>query len=131
MISLITGIVGGLVKLGDKMIVDEDKRIEYAYKTQELTFNMLESLVTMRTVPWVDAFVKILSTFVVLARPLGTFAMTCLGIYGHVVGWDIPETVHLMLDGSFPAWGAAREVHKSRKHKEKISKSTIDDDEDW
>jgi len=126
MLGILGSLLPGLLKIGDKLIVDQDKKIEFAFKVQEMTFHLLEQLVTMQTIPWVDAIVKIIVALVALARPLGTFAMTAFGIYAHYKQIVLPTEVHLLLDSAFPAWGAAREVDKGRKHKEKILRNEPD-----
>lgn len=128
-LGLITAVVNGALSLGDKMIADEDKRVEYAFKTQEITFKLLENIVNMRTIPLVDAFTKLMVASVALARPIGTFALTCAGIYMHIKGVSIPELVHAGMDSAFGVWVGAREVDKSRKHKEKIAKRAFDEEE--
>ncbi len=127
MLSLLTSIIPRLFKIGDKLIVDKDKKMEYAFKVQEMTFNLMEKIITMKTIPWVDAFVKILMTFVTLARPLGSFALTLIGLYSHYKQLPIPETVNYALDGAFPAWMGLRERDKS--HKRKLKERGFDDED--
>lgn len=130
MLSLLAGVLPAIFKLGSKLILDKDKKAEYAFKVQEMSFKLIEGIVNMRTVPWVDAVVKIMAASVAMARPIGTFIMTGVGIYFHYKGIVVDGVVQLMLDGAFPAWAGARELNKSRKHKEKLTKSTYEED-DW
>lgn len=126
MINIITSLLPSLFKLGDKLIVDKDKKMEYAFKVQEMTFKMLESIVQMKTVPWVDAVVKLLFALMALARPIGTFYLSLKGID---IALDNKE-IDMMsggLMGMFPTWMAAREVDKKRKHEKALIKNEYSD----
>jgi hypothetical protein len=116
--ALLGSVIPGLIKLGDKVIVDKDKQLEYAYKTQELTFALLEKIVTMQTIPWVDGVVKLLFALIALARPLGTLWLTLKGIQLHVDGTLLPEVVHYAMDGAFGAWAIDRHFDKKKKEKQ-------------
>ncbi len=128
MIGLLAAALPSIFKLGDKLIVDKDKKAEYAYKVQEMSFKLIESIVTMKTIPWVDAFVKVLVALVSLARPLGSFYLTIMGVDMVVEAGEV-DLVSGGLASAFPTWMGAREVNKARKHKEKLVKS--DDWDDW
>ncbi len=119
MIGALISLVPQLAKLGGKFIQDKDKAAEYAFKTQEHVFRLMEKIITMQTVAWVDAVVKIMGALMMFGRPLGSAAMTAFGIYAQVKGIELDATTQALLLAAFPAWGGAREVHKSRKHKEK------------
>lgn len=107
-------IIPQLFKLGDKLIVDQDKKIEYAFKMQELTFKAMETMLSTSTVPWVDALVKILYALKTLFRPILGALMTAFGAYAHVKGIEISPTMHAVFDGAFPAWGISRHVSKNK-----------------
>lgn len=129
MIGALLSVIPALTKLGGKFVMDKDKAAEYAFKTQEMVFALLEKIVTMQTIPWVDAMVKLLFAAMALARPLGSFYLTLKGIDMAMGKGEIG-----MLDGGlmamFPSWMGAREVDKSRKHKRKLwgRRHDIDDD---
>lgn len=116
MINLITGIVTGLMGLGDKMIEDKDLKREFAFKTQELVFKLLEKLVEIRTVPWVDATVKLLTSLVVLARPIGAFILTLKGIDLFLLTKEV-DFASGGLMSLFPSWMGFRQYDKYRKKK--------------
>lgn len=126
MITALLSVVPALTKLGSKFVLDKDRAAEYAFKTQEMVFALLEKIVTMQTIPWVDAFVKILFALLALARPIGTFYLTIKGVDMAVANGEVG-----LVDGGlmsmFPTWMGAREVDKSRKHKRKLFGRNRDD----
>lgn len=103
-------------------IPDPDKRRELEAKLSEARTKVDELIIQTATVPWVDAFVKILyalERFIgSLWRPLGAAAMTAFGMYAHYKGITIDPMLHTVLDGAFPAWGASRHMAKARKPRE-------------
>ena len=115
--------IGAIGKIGEKLIVDKDKKIEFAYKAQELAFKSMEVMLTVKTVPWVDATVKILYALKAFFRPVVGGLMTAFGAYAHVKGMDL-GALHAIFDGAFPAWGVSR-------YAEKVKKKDKDEDEDW
>jgi len=125
---MIGAIVSGLFSLGDKFVEDKDKKTEFAFKTQEIFFKLLEKLVDAKTVPWVDAVVKLMIASVTMMRPVGSFALTLIGLYLDARDYPINETMNMALEAAFPSWMAARQVDK---HKKKKKQSFIDEDEDW
>ena len=130
MIGLLTSLVPGLFKIGDKLIEDKDKKAEYTFKVQEMFFKQMEVLIAAKTYPWVDALVKLAyaSEQIVkgLFRPIGAAIMTGFVIYAEIKGIELSGAVETILISAFPAWGASR--HQTKK--EKIKKQIIDD-EDW
>lgn len=123
--SLLTEIVG----LGREFITDKDKLAELQYKALELSQNLKMAALTQKTVPWVDAVVKLL----VFARPMGAAAMTAFGAYAHWKGIDLGgEVIHTVFDGAFPAWGASRHVNKNTEVKEKErTKQVLANQQSW
>ena len=124
---MIGAIVSGIFSIGKEMIADEDKKIEYAFKTQEILFDLLGKLIAARTVPWVDALVKLMVASVALARPIGSFALTLIGIYLDMNEMPVSETMTMALEAAFPGWMAARQYDKGKKKNNK----QIIDDEEW
>lgn len=114
MLGMVMDVVRGVMSIGDKMIVDQDKKIEFAFKTQELMMNSLNQLITMKTIPWVDAAVKILTTFVVLARPIGSFFLTLKGIDMAAIAGEV-DLISGGLISLFPTWMGLRQYDKNRK----------------
>ena len=119
MLPMLIPLITQGLKMGSKLIQDKDKQAEYAFKNQEMMHELLKGALSNPTYRWVDAIVKIMAAIIAFARPLGTFALTCWGIYLHVEGIEIPPWVHGMMDGAFPAWGLAREGSKRRKEKKR------------
>ena len=136
-LSIIGSVVKGLFGIADKMIVDKDKKAEFAFKIQDRTFNLMERLVEIKTIPWVDAVVKLLIASVSLARPIGSFLLTAFSIYAQVKGIQLDSVTNGVLLSAFPGWMAAREANKSRKAKIKreaiiaSKQDSWDDDDDW
>ena len=134
MIQMLLGsVVPSLFKLGDKLIEDKDKKIEFAFKTQEMTFKMMEVMLATKTYPWIDGLIKLAYASEQLVK--GLFRPIISGglfIYGimhpellkqlHEVGLGGDAGI-LGMFGAFPAWMKSR-------HDEKKAKPVIDDD-DW
>lgn len=134
MLALLAGVLPAIFKLGDKLILDQDKKAEYAFKVQEMSFSLISSIVTMKTIPWVDAFVKILAITVTLARPIGSLYLTIKGIDMAVAENAAGQEISMLsgsLAAAFPTWGGLREVNKSRQHKEKLAAKDPWDEDDY
>lgn len=135
MIGLLSSLIPGLFKLGDKLIVDKDKKAEYAFKVQEMMFRQMEIMLNVKTYPWVDGLVKLsyASETIIkgLFRPLGAACLTGFAIYADIYDIEISEGIEYILYGAFPAWGASRHVEKSNKAKNKKYEVDIDDDYDF
>ncbi len=123
---MIGAIISGIFSIGDKMIVDQDKKVEFAFKTQEILFDLLGKLIAAKTIPWVDALVKLMVASVALARPIGSFALTLIGIYLDMNEYPVSETMNTALEAAFPGWMAARQYDKGKK---KSNKQLIEEEE--
>jgi hypothetical protein len=110
-------IIAGLAKTGlgiiDQLVVDKDKKAEMAFEWNKALLAFAERLVTMSTIPWVDATVKLLIALVALARPVGSLYLTLIGVDMVQAGDD--SVVGTALTAAFPTWMGAREVDKKRK----------------
>lgn len=136
MISMLLGsVVPSLFKLGGKMIADEDKKIEFAFKTQEMTFKMMETMLNAKTYPWIDGLVKLSYAGEQIIK--GLFRPIISGglfIYG-IMHPDLLKQLHeiglggdagiLGMFGAFPAW------MKSRHDEKKAKPKPVIDDDDW
>ncbi len=122
MLGLLGTLLPGLFKIGNKMIVDQDKKMEYAFKVQEFTFKMMEVMLNTKTYPWVDALVKLSyageQIIKGLLRPIGAMAMFAYAAYCNVNGIELNEMIQATLYGAPVAWGASRHAEKKRKEKE-------------
>lgn len=107
---MITDLVTAALKLGGELIEDKDQR-------NQLAFDTMKTLMESKTYRWLDAIVKLAYASEVLMkglfRPLGTAALTAVGVYAHWKGVDL-GAMHPVLDGSFLAWGASRHVEKTK-----------------
>lgn len=123
-------IIGDLIKLGSELIEDPDKKNEYAHKALEATLDYQKTIISTKTSPKVDAFVKIMYAFSDIIqkvwRPLIGGAMTAFGAYCHYKGIDVGDASQIIFDGAFPAWGVSR--HATKKDEEKRKQA---DDEWW
>lgn len=101
--------------LGGKLIEDKDKRTEYAFKMQELAFRAMEVMLNTKTVPWVDATIKLMYACKTFIRPVGSTVMAGFAAYCAVKQIALPEYIQVMLYGAPVAWGASRHAEKKRK----------------
>lgn len=131
--SLIQSISG----LAGEFIEDKDKRNELIFKVKELEFSLRESLLSTKTTPKTDAFVKLLIAFkdiiLPMLRPVGAAMMTGFGMYCHYKGIPLDGATQVIMDGAFPAWGASRHVNKNKEQEEKTKrhKKEAEDDMWW
>lgn len=134
MIGLLASLIPGLFKIGDKLIVDKDKKAEYAFKVQEMLFRSMEVMLSTKTYPFVDALVKLsyASEQIIkgLFRPVVSAAMMGFEIYFAYKGIDIPDVLDITLTAAFPAWGASRYAEKQAKVKKKKYEIDFEDDYD-
>lgn len=121
MIGAIASILTAATTIGDKLIVDQDKKIEFAFKTLELAQRSMEVLLNTKTYPWVDGIVKLLyaikELIVPMFRPVGSFAMAAFAAYCDIKEIPLSDTVSTILYGAPVAWGTSRHMEKSRKPK--------------
>lgn len=119
MLSLFTSLIPSLFKLGDKMILDQDKKAEFAFKVQEMTFKQMEQLTNTKTYPWVDALVKLAyaSEQIIkgLFRPIASAGMLVFAMYCEINEIALSDGVQAILYGAFPAWGVSRHIDKKKK----------------
>lgn len=119
MLSILSAIVPGLFKIGDKLIEDKDKKAEYAFKVQEMFFKQMEVLIAAKTYPWVDALVKLAyaSEQIIkgLFRPIVSTLMMAFAIYCEIYEIELSGMAETVLYGAFPAWGASRYAEKKKK----------------
>lgn len=119
---MIAGLIMGAMKLAGTFIENKDKKAELAAGAMERVFAIADKAISMQTIPWVDAVVKLMAAMHTFMRPVGGAILTGIGIYFHYLHATgkmaaLPDIVQYGLDGAFPAWGVAREVDKKRKHK--------------
>ena len=122
---LLGSIVPSLFKLGNKLVVDKDKQAEYAFKVQDKTFELMEKMLDTKTVPWVDALIKVsyASNDIIkgLFRPV-----ISAGLF--IYGLNHPDLIKHLHDlggmgdagiagifGSFPSWMYSRHVDKKNQ----------------
>ena len=125
------GLIDGIISIGKEFVVDKDKQIEFAFKTQELAIKVFEALLNTHTTPKVDAAVKLLIAFNSLWRPLGGLLMTCFGLYAHYKQIPMDTTTHAMIDGALPAWGVSRHIEKNNKIKAGVHDNQNQDPRGW
>jgi hypothetical protein len=108
-----------LFKLGDKLIVDQDKKQEFAFKVQEMMNNFAIQMLQTKTYPWIDGLVKLAyageAIIKGLIRPLGALGMLAFAIYAETHSIELSEGIQAILYGAAPAWGFSRHQEKKRK----------------
>ena len=123
-IKSITGLIS-------EAIVDDDKQAEIALELERLQVDVRKTLLSTKTTVRVDAFVKVLIAFrdivIPLLRPIGAGAMTVFAAYCTYKEIPLAGATETMLYSAFPAWGASRHVHKSRKIENQPSDSGWED----
>ena len=119
MISLLTSFLPSLFNVGGKMIEDKDKKNEYAFKVLEMANQVVIALINTKTVPWVDALVKLAYAGDAIIKSLFTPILTAVGfgfgIYFELNNIEVSATTEVILFGSFPAWRVARQKEKNAK----------------
>jgi len=138
MIGLLTSFLPSLFNIGGKMIEDKDKKNEYAFKVLEMSNQVILALVNTKTVPWVDALVKLSYAGDAIIKSLFTPVLTAVGfgfgLYFELNHIEVSTTVEMILFGSFPAWRVARQKEKNAKialDKQKVKAGiAFEDDED-
>lgn len=141
MINSVMSVITGLLGLGGKLIEDKDKRAEFASKALDIASRNLEVMMNTKTYPWVDALVKLsyASEQIIkgLFTPVVTTIMMGFEIYFILNNVEIPEALHALLGGSFPAWRASRHAEKMKVQNRKLveakinAKYQIDIDDDY
>jgi len=114
-VSAVANAFSSLLGLGSELIEDKDKRNEFNYKMFELQQQVVMTLATTTTTPWVDALVKLLYAVNSLWRPIVGASMTIFGAYMHFKGTPMDTTAQVIFDGAFPAWGVSRHIEKRGK----------------
>ena len=125
MIGLLTSLLPSLFSLGGKLIQDEDKRAEFAFKVQEMAFKQMEVLINAKTYPWVDALVKMAYASEQIVKGLFRPVVSAgLFIYG-IMNPDMLKQLHELgiggdagligIFGAFPAWMKSRHDLKKKE----------------
>lgn len=137
MISLLTSFLPSLFSIGGKMIEDKDKKNEYAFKVLEMANTVIIALINTKTVPWVDALVKLAYAGDAIVKSLFTPILTAVafgfGLFFELTGIEVSAGVEAVLFGSFPAWRMARQKEKNdtaKLEKLKVKKAMAFED-DW
>jgi hypothetical protein len=139
MLGLLASMLPGLFKIGDKLIEDKDKKMEYAFKVQEMYFKQMEILINMKTYPWLDGLIKLAyaSETIIkgLFRPVASAALFAYGLFNPDVLQNLHDNYGAMGDaiiatifGALPSWGVSRHVEKKRKD---VIANKQDNDDFW
>ena len=80
-----SGVIKGITGVVSEYVVDKDKQNEINFKIQELVKEFATTIVTTKTVPWVDAAVKLMYAFrdclIPMFRPVFSGALAIFGCY--------------------------------------------------
>ena len=117
----VAGLFGKAFGLIGEVVEDKDKRNEINMEIMKIINNLSLELLKTKTIPWVDALVKILLTINTLLksqwRPVGSVCMAIFGGFCLMTGIEIPVHIQTMLFGAPIGWGLSR--HVSKKNGEK------------
>lgn len=111
------GVIDGITGLVSEFIEDKDKIAQINAEVEKAKLALEIELLKNKTIPFVDALVKIQLAFEPMWRPLGSFLMTCFGAYCHAKGVELNDVILGIFDGAFPTWMGLREGGKHRKQK--------------
>jgi hypothetical protein len=110
-----------ILDLGSSLIESKDKKEEYAFEMSKMLLNIVSEVNAQQTNPFIDGFVKLLTSLTMLWRPLASIGVFFIAIINpelleklHALGTVGDVAIGTMF-GSAPAWGYSR-------HKEKIEK---------
>lgn len=119
MIDMIGGLLSGVLKIGDKLIVDKDKKVEFAFKVQEMAHELALKLLEAKTYPWVDALVKLAYASEALIkglfRPAASTAAMVFVAYCEMKGIELSQMTEAVMVSLLPAWGVSRYKEKQKK----------------
>ena len=115
--------IDGLFDVLGQAITDKDLLAKLETKRFELTTAISSELLKTKTIPWVDALVKIMiamkDIIIPLFRPLIGAAMTAFGMYMHYRGTPMDAATQIIFDGAAPAWGVSRHANKQKEQQTK------------
>ena len=118
-IDAVAGAFKGLFGIVDQFVEDKDKKNELVFKMLELQNSLNIQLLQMKTVPWVDAAVKILfaiqNLVIPMLRPAGAAAMAGFAAYCAMKGIPLNPVLEAALAAAFPGWMYSRHQEKTRK----------------
>lgn len=128
--------IDGLFGVLSEAITDKDLLAKLDVKRQEIDSAIRSQLLKTKTIPWVDALVKVMiamrDVVIPLLRPAGAFAMTAFGMYMHYRGTPLDAVNQAVFDGAAPAWGISRHANKKKEQetKQKYAEWGWEDDEE-
>ncbi len=118
LLDTVGGIFKGVLGIVDQVVEDKDKRNEITYKIFEAQNQLNVTILTQKTVPWIDAAVKFLYALNSLWRPL-------VSAYLFFYGLTHPEVLRQLYEmgpagqagigamfAAFPGWMYSR--HKKK-----------------
>jgi hypothetical protein len=119
----VIGIVGdvfkGVISIVDQLVEDKDKKLDATIKIMELQNALAINLMSQKTVPWVDATVKLLFAFrdvvIPLFRPIVSALLTGYAAYAATHGMTMNPVVEAALASAFPGWIVSRGIEKKGK----------------
>ena len=108
--------------LFSELIDDGDLRAKLDLELDKLRFELDKVLLSTKTNPYIDGFVKLLiatrDIIIPMLRPLGAAYMSYIGI--DMASGQLMEGVEVSgfamgLTGTFPAWGTSRHIEKTKR----------------
>ncbi len=122
---------GKLIDLISEAIPDPDKRAEIVAQIQRDTLEFSRLILSTKTTPRVDAFVKLLyaarDVAIPLFRPVLGALATAAAAWMAYKGVQVPEWMEALLAALFPAWVASRHANKTAEaaHKAEVEKIKV------
>lgn len=109
----------GFFDLASELITDKDKLAEFNLEGMKIQSSIQLALIKQKTVPWVDATVKLMYALNDLIksnyRPIGGLAMTAFAAYCQIKNISLDPNLKVIFGSAFPAWGVSRHVEKVKK----------------
>ena len=117
-VTAVMKLFGKVTGLASEYIEDKDKRNAFLFELQKLQGESDQIIVQQVTVPWVDAFVKIMYALVSIVnktwRPVGGACMTGFVMYCALYNVALDPNIQLLFSSAFPSWGLSRHLKQMK-----------------
>lgn len=124
-IEAVANLGNGIVGLIDQYVEDKDKANQLKFETAKLLHDFDITLLTTKTIPWMDAFVKFLFACKQFLRPIGSLALAAFAAYCATHNIELSDWVQVLLFGAPVGWGYSRHKNKQTAIKAKSNKSDV------
>jgi hypothetical protein len=113
-------LINKAIEVGSEYVEDKDKKNQLEVDKEQIRNDLLTALSQQTTTPYADAFVKIITALVALARPIGSFGLFVFGLFNIDLMQQllsmgtIGELAVGATFGAAPGWMASRHMEKSK-----------------